>query len=189
MPPCYSSLVYCTWLLPSRLSELFIVNDLFLLPISQCSSSITILGYCGYSATASPYPCTKGSPQRLSDKCTLIHNTCRGLYIDGLIPPRPHCNMNSTERQFKCVMSPTRTRSSTYHIYDMLRHIAGPEKIWKAGERKKIRIMSGPVWTFSLLMRRQWSRFQGGFFVTRYLSLLNVAELHSSIIFTGYLSH
>lgn len=127
---CYSFLVYSTCLLPSRISELLIAYDLFLLPISQCSSCISTPGCCGCSATALPYLCTRRSPQRLPDKCTLIHNTCgRGLYIDSLIPPRPHCNMNSMLHQFKCVMSPTRTDSSTYHIYDMLQHIAGQGKI------------------------------------------------------------
>lgn len=126
---CYSIPVHCTCLLPSRLSELFIVCDLFLLLISQCSSSISTLGCCGCSTTALPCLCTQRSPQRLPDKCTLIHNTCAtGLYIDPLIPPRPHCNMNSMLHQFKCEMSPTWTGSSTYHIYDMLRHIAGQGK-------------------------------------------------------------
>lgn len=136
---CYSILVYQACLLPSRPSELFIEYDLFLLLISQCSSRISILGQCSRSATALPRLCTQRSPRRLPDKCTLIHNTCgAGLYIDSLIPPRPRCNMNSMLHQFKCVMSPAWTGSSTYHIYDMLQHIAGQGKI--SGAEIKVRL-------------------------------------------------
>lgn len=107
-------------------------------PSHQCSSSISKLGCCGCSTTALPCLCTRRSPQRLPDKCTLIHNTCDGgLYIDSLIPPRPHCNMNSMLHQFKCVMSPRQTGSSTYHIYDMLQHIAGPGKNIRSWKKKK----------------------------------------------------
>lgn len=149
---CYSFLVSCTCRLPSRISELFIVYDLFLLPIIRSTSSISILACCGWNATASPCLCTRRSPKRLPDKCTLIHNTCDGgLYIDSLIPPRPRCNMNFMLHQFKCVMSPIRAGSSTYHIYDMLQHIAGPRKISEAEKRYDY------GWTsvdFSLLIRR-----------------------------------
>lgn len=123
-------------------------------PSHQCSSSISKLGCCGCSTTALPCLCTRRSPQRLPDKCTLIHNTCDGgLYIDSLIPPRPHCNMNSMLHQFKCVMSPRQTGSSTYHIYDMLQHIAGPRKNIRSWKKKR----NGYGWAyvdFSLLMRR-----------------------------------
>ena len=147
----YSFLVHYLCLLPSRLSELFIVYDLFLLPISQCNSGIIILGCCGCSATALPCLCTRRSPQRLPDKCTWIHNTCgRGLYIDLLIPPRPHCDMNSMLHQFKCVMSPTRTGSSTYHIYDMVQHIAGKGQIWEAVKKDHYEWISVDL---SLLMK------------------------------------
>lgn len=131
----------------------------FSFPWSQCSSSsisssISIPGCCGCSTAALPCLCSRRSPQRLPDKCTLIHNTCgEGLYIDSLIPPRPHCNMNSMLHQFKCVMSLGRTGSSTYHIYDMLQHIAGAGKISEAKKKKKLDY----GWTsvdFSLLMRR-----------------------------------
>lgn len=122
---CYSFLVNCTHLPPSQLSELFIVNDLFLLPFFPEQHL-----YTGAVVAAAPTAlpsclCTQRSPQWLSDKCTLIHNTCSwGLYIDSLIPLWPQCNMNSMLYQFKCVMTPARTGSTTYHIYDK----AGPEK-------------------------------------------------------------
>lgn len=82
----------------------------FSFPVSLGSSCISILGWFGCSVTALPCLCTRWSPQRLPDKCTLIHNTCGGgLYIDWLIPPWPHCDMNSVLHQFKCVVSPTHT--------------------------------------------------------------------------------
>lgn len=87
-----------------------------------------------YSAPSLPCLCTQRSPQRLLDKCALIHSTCSaGLYIDPLILPWPRCNMNSTPHQFKYVMSPAWTPgSSAYHIYDMLPSIAGARR--KCGE-------------------------------------------------------
>lgn len=128
----------CACLLISGLSELFIVYDLFPLPISQCSRRIRVPGCCSYSATALPCLCTQRSPQRLPDKCTLIHNTCgTGLYIDPLILPRPHCNMNSMLHQFKYAMSPAWTGSSTYHIYDMLQPIAGARE--NVGNKVRLR--------------------------------------------------
>lgn len=93
--------------------------------VCRCSNS---------SLTTLPCWCTQRSPMRLSDKCTIAHNTCStGLYIDLLICPRSHCNINSTPHQFQSAMSPMRTLSCTYQIYDNNRLVSGIKKTTRSG--------------------------------------------------------
>ena len=174
--------VYCH---PSYQSSLLCMTC-FSFPSSSAPSGVSILGCCGCSATALPCLCAPRSPKRLPDKCTLIHNTRDGgLYIDSLIPPRPRCNMNFILHQFKCVMSPTRTGSSTYHIYDMLQHIARPGKISEA-EKKKVRLWVDQCGFF--IINEETSSLSC-FPIENYQSIPDVVKLNSTSIFTGDMSH
>lgn len=134
-------------------------------------SAAAAAAYGGVVAEAPPlcHAFARRSPQRLADKCTSIHNTCGGGFIYRLAnsPPRPRRNTNSVLHQFKCVMSPTWTCASTYHIYDMLRHIAGPGKISEPG--------NGRTAVESFIIN-EGSNFQHCFPIENYRSIRDVVE-------------